>query len=119
MVSIHKSILSVVSLFSNAFALRKELAWAKYKWYHRHMRLGVANASRKNTRHSQRGKRLVVASKAMGKGGKRKKIICEGSGISKLDARVIVGLMRDPFRPNEATIEARKLGESIRRLAVH
>ena len=94
--------------------IHNELAWVKYKWYHRHMRLGVANASRKNTRHSQRGKRLDVASKAMGKGGERKKIICEGSGISKLDARVIVGLMREPFRPNEATIEARKPGEPIK-----
>ena len=83
------------------------------------MKLGSGNASRKNARHSQSGKRLVIASKVMGKGKKGKKIMYEGGGISKLDARVIVGLVKEPFRPNEATIEARKLGESIRRLAVH
>ena len=83
------------------------------------MKLGLGNASRKNTRHSQSGKRLVITSKVMGKGKKGKKIMYEGSGISKLDAQVIVGLVKEPFRPNEATIEARKLGESIRRLAVH
>ena len=67
------------------------------------MKLGVANASRKDTRHSQSGKRLVIAPRVMGKEEKRKKIMCEGRGISKLDARVIVGLIREPFRPNEAT----------------
>ena len=95
------------------------LAGAKYKWYHGHMKLGSTKSSRKNTRHLQSGKRFVVASKVMEKNKKGKKIMYEGSGISKLDAQVIVGLVKEPFRPNEATIEARKLGESIRRLAVH
>lgn len=60
-----------------------------------------------------------MASKVMGKGKKGRKIVGEWSRISKLDARVIVELLKEPFCPNEATIEARKLGESIRRLAVH
>ena len=54
--------------------------------------------------------------KVMGKNKKEKKLMYEWGRISKLDAQVIVGLVKEPFRPNEATMEARELGKSIRRI---
>ena len=80
------------------------------------MKLGIAKSSRKATRHTSGGKSSAFAPKVMCKSKKGKKLMYAEGGISKLDAQVIVGLVKEPFHPNEATMEARELGKSIRRI---
>lgn len=80
------------------------------------MRVGIAKSSRRNTPHLRYGKGRAFVSKVVGKTKKGKKVIYKESRISKLDAKVLVSMVMEPFRPNEATIEARKLGESIHRV---
>lgn len=82
------------------------------------MKLGIVKSSRKATRHSPGRKSCAFVPK-IAKSKKEKKLMYEGGKISKLDAQVIIGLVKEPFRPNDATIEARQLGKSIRRLSVH
>lgn len=83
------------------------------------MKLVSTQTSGKAARHSRSGKRCAFFPKVMGKKKKGKKALYEGNRISKLDAQIIVGLMREPFCPNEATIEARNLGKAIHRLSTH
>ena len=80
------------------------------------MKLGITKSSGKNTRHASGGRSSAFVPKVMGKNKKEKKLMYEWGRISKLDAQVIVGLVKEPFRPNEATMEARELGKSIRRI---
>lgn len=78
----------------------------------------TTGSSRKNAPRSQRGKNRTFVSKVVSKTKKGKKVIYKEGRISKLDAKVLVSMIMEPFRPNEATIEARKLGETIRRVTV-
>lgn len=80
------------------------------------MKLGIAKSSRKDTRRASGGRSSTFVPKVMGKNKKEKKLMYEWGRISKLDAQVIVGLVKEPFHPNEATMEARELGKSIRRI---
>lgn len=79
----------------------------------------VMNAAlKKHLRRTQKGKGIAFSLKRSSSSTKTKKKIRKGNHYSRLDAQVIVRLLREPYRPSEATLEIGRICSSIPRIEV-